>query len=487
MMQVLKACLNPEPVKRWASGYPDQGPLPRHFSRHIYPNAHELLKYRLSAVEVMALPYFDDIYELLGGTDLQRQYDTAYAEAMRASSPSGPSLWTGTSMSTSKRISVSQAEIVTAEMDTPARDTPACGKSGTASSVLPDEARAAMPDSECGLSIPLEPSPGGKAASDQVSSDRMSSRVSISSTPPSGKLGEGTSSPGRRAPIAIHHDAAAAAAAARHRASEGHLEAPTRSASYAAYSAAQAGASATMVRETRARLGETSACLGERDSCPSSFPQPMGTVSQRVDHQDCFYFHPSFENSPWFPQVKFQRSSLSVGLGPTAPHHIAELPIRSTLISATQRGLGMISKSLTINSVHPAERPANRGSMQSIGQVVKAVGNRIEAFVTRSFTGSSSSRVDSRRITDDLVDHGVASHRKPSVIRHSVVTGGNHRASTGCTLPQAIDGSDGVSEEGGGADLPNRPRGRLSSIASYSKEVGGGGVVLPAIGARRAL
>ena len=74
MMEVVKACLQPEPAKR------------------------------LTALEVLALPYFDDIYEHLEGTEMQHDYDAAYAAAAEAKSPSARSLWTASSACTERRV-----------------------------------------------------------------------------------------------------------------------------------------------------------------------------------------------------------------------------------------------------------------------------------------------------------------------------------------------------------------------------------------------
>ena len=74
MMAVLKACLQPEPAKR------------------------------LTALEVLELPYFDDVYEHLEGTELQRDYDAAYAAAAKAKAPSAHSLRTASSACSGRRI-----------------------------------------------------------------------------------------------------------------------------------------------------------------------------------------------------------------------------------------------------------------------------------------------------------------------------------------------------------------------------------------------
>ena len=74
MMAVLKACLQPEPAKR------------------------------LTALEVLELPYFDDVYEHLEGTELQRDYDAAYAAAAKAKAPSAHSLRTASSACIGRRI-----------------------------------------------------------------------------------------------------------------------------------------------------------------------------------------------------------------------------------------------------------------------------------------------------------------------------------------------------------------------------------------------
>lgn len=74
MMAVVKACLQPEPAKR------------------------------LTALEILALPYFDDIYDHLEGTELQQDYDGAYAAAAEAKAPSARSLWTASSACTKRRV-----------------------------------------------------------------------------------------------------------------------------------------------------------------------------------------------------------------------------------------------------------------------------------------------------------------------------------------------------------------------------------------------
>ena len=178
----------------------------------------------------MALPYFDDIYKLTQGTDLQRQYDQAYAEAVKANSPSAPSLWTGSSMSTSKRMGFAfqadQAEIVSetvkvAEVTSLKIQASASEVSDSASALM-----AATVTDECRRST-LEVSAPGTEISRQESSGQMSS-VSISSTPPSDKLRQqGGASTGRVAHSATRRDIAT-----RYRASEGDFVAPTRSTSY---------------------------------------------------------------------------------------------------------------------------------------------------------------------------------------------------------------------------------------------------------------
>jgi len=71
---VLTSCLNPEPAKR------------------------------LTALEVLALPYFDDIHDLLKGTSLQDDYDAAYASAASDDKQSiAHSLWTACSSCTRLR------------------------------------------------------------------------------------------------------------------------------------------------------------------------------------------------------------------------------------------------------------------------------------------------------------------------------------------------------------------------------------------------
>ena len=71
---MLKACLQPEPAKR------------------------------LTALEILALPYFDEMYTLLEGTELQHEYDAAYAAASDAKAPSALSLWTVSSACIRKRV-----------------------------------------------------------------------------------------------------------------------------------------------------------------------------------------------------------------------------------------------------------------------------------------------------------------------------------------------------------------------------------------------
>lgn len=68
---------------------------------------------RLTALEVLALPYFDDIHELLGGTPLQDSYDAAYVKAVEeGKSSTAHSLWTGCSSCTPRRLkNISLAEI----------------------------------------------------------------------------------------------------------------------------------------------------------------------------------------------------------------------------------------------------------------------------------------------------------------------------------------------------------------------------------------
>ncbi|GAX74306.1 hypothetical protein CEUSTIGMA_g1755.t1 [Chlamydomonas eustigma] len=73
MMDVLKACLDPEPAKR------------------------------KTALELLAMPYFDDVHDLVHSTLLQREYDLAYADAASQGAPSALSLRTATSMYTAKR------------------------------------------------------------------------------------------------------------------------------------------------------------------------------------------------------------------------------------------------------------------------------------------------------------------------------------------------------------------------------------------------
>ncbi|GAX74307.1 hypothetical protein CEUSTIGMA_g1756.t1 [Chlamydomonas eustigma] len=75
MMEVLRACLQPEPVKR------------------------------PTALQIMALPYFDDIHQLLGGTQLQQEYDLAYAAALKSQSTApAQCLWITTSACTLQRL-----------------------------------------------------------------------------------------------------------------------------------------------------------------------------------------------------------------------------------------------------------------------------------------------------------------------------------------------------------------------------------------------
>jgi hypothetical protein len=74
MMDVLKACLDPEPARR------------------------------KTAMELLAMPYFDDIHDLVHDTVLQREYDIAYADAASQGAPSALSLWTATSTYTAKRV-----------------------------------------------------------------------------------------------------------------------------------------------------------------------------------------------------------------------------------------------------------------------------------------------------------------------------------------------------------------------------------------------
>ena len=71
---MVKACLQPEPAKR------------------------------LTALELLALPFFDDIYEHLEGTELQQDYDAVYAAATEDKAPSAHSLWTASSTCTERRI-----------------------------------------------------------------------------------------------------------------------------------------------------------------------------------------------------------------------------------------------------------------------------------------------------------------------------------------------------------------------------------------------
>lgn len=152
----------------------------------------------------------------------------------------------------------------------------------------------------------------------------------------------------------------------------------------------------------------------------------------------------------------------------------------------------MLSKSFTVNTtVHPeGSSAANRiGRRKSIGQMVKAVGARLEAFVTRPFARVRTS--DSRRMTDNHADLliGAAPADAPPLTRHrSVVTGGKYRASTGCDFPLTAQ-DDGSSSEGGDADLPivRKGSGQPSSAASLSKQ-DGGDVALSSLGVgRRAL
>ena len=74
MLEVLESCLQPEPAKR------------------------------LTALEVLALPYFDDILEILDDMGLQDEYDQAYAQAADAHLPSAHSLWTACRACTAKRL-----------------------------------------------------------------------------------------------------------------------------------------------------------------------------------------------------------------------------------------------------------------------------------------------------------------------------------------------------------------------------------------------
>ena len=70
---MVKACLQPEPAKR------------------------------LTALEILTLPFFDDIYEHLEGTELQQDYDAAYAAAAETKAPSARSLRTASSTYVGKR------------------------------------------------------------------------------------------------------------------------------------------------------------------------------------------------------------------------------------------------------------------------------------------------------------------------------------------------------------------------------------------------
>ena len=194
------------------------------------------------------------------------------------------------------------------------------------------------------------------------------------------------------------------------------------------------------------------------------------------------------------PQDKFQQPTNQETI---SSNQMADLVPRHSSLSMTQRGLRMLSKSFTVDTmVHPEGRPAaNRGGgrRKSIGQMVKAVGARLEAFVTRPFARSGRTS-DSRRMTDNHADllTGAAPANGPPLIRHrSVVTGGKYRASTGCDFPLTAQEEDGgSSSEGGDADLPivRKGSGQASSIAASLSKEDCGDEVLSTLGVgRRAL
>ena len=195
-MEVLKACLNPEPVKR------------------------------LSAIEVLALPYFDDIHTLLQDTDLQEKYDLAYLAAAEANAPSTPSLWTACSQCTGKRHAAATSVGAPPQEQHP----PSAQHNASPVTIGTGMGRAASPSTAVSSAAPSQGSTGScNAASrpfDQLPS--ASGYLSASSTPspPEGQRRPHPPpgvAPGVRIPSArVQQDVSA-----KHRATEGHFDLPS--------------------------------------------------------------------------------------------------------------------------------------------------------------------------------------------------------------------------------------------------------------------
>ena len=236
MLEVLKACLNPEPVKR------------------------------LSAIEVLALPYFDNIYELLKDTELQDDYDAAYVAAASANSMTAPSLWTSCSTCTERRSGVAATAKATAAAAvaakavtvTPAAASPAVERASEAEAGCCVDAAAAEGDqSPLGIaSETLECSDGDVDLTDR----RSEQQQSLFSTPSPSQRGAAADEPQSPSPPPL--------AEARPHLLPGHTSEIHPSTSLRAAQAAAAAAAA----------GASSASQPELPSPPDPLTQGGGVI-----------------------------------------------------------------------------------------------------------------------------------------------------------------------------------------------------------------
>ena len=218
-MEVLKACLHPEPVKR------------------------------LSAIEILSLPYFDDVHTLLQGTELQEQYDAAYTQAAEANAPSTPNLWTACSQCTAKRWAAAGSRAASPQ----GLLTASYQGAGSAQLGSISHKTKAMSPSTIRISAKTTQQPAAELGVEgrSVRSPSDASTTSASSTPSpleGGAAGRRPHPPpgaaslrpsaSRNVPSAVQQDVSA-----KHRASEGHFNIPSRSAA----SEATNGISATGV------------------------------------------------------------------------------------------------------------------------------------------------------------------------------------------------------------------------------------------------
>lgn len=174
-----------------------------------------------------------------------------------------------------------------------------------------------------------------------------------------------------------------------------------------------------------------------------------------------------------------------MGLGPMSPHHLrdATLPLKP---SASRNSL-LASKSMTAAGLQRGDGERPEGPpRRTLGQVVRAFGARLEAFVTRPFLGGGER--ESTLVPGPLT----VLHGEPRPANAA------YRASTGCILP-APPAANGPGGGGGGraARPALSPSGISTSISANHHGAaaitaggpaggGSGGVVLPAIVVRRA-